>query len=104
MANNDMTSIALQAKAEYMREYRLKNSERLNEYQREYNKQWRKDNADKLKEYNARYWHKKALQAQDSIESKVFKLHEDGKSLRQIASMLDLSHMKVKRILDELKH
>ncbi len=104
MAKNEMTDIARQAQREYMREYRLKNKERLNEYQREYNKQWLKDNAGKKKQYNARYWQKKALQAQDSIESKVFKLHEDGKSLRHIAGTLDVSHMKVKRILDELKH
>lgn len=51
-----MDATAKQARAEYQREYRAKNRERLNSYRR----QWNKDNPDKVRKYQADYWNRKA--------------------------------------------
>ena len=50
-----MTEEARKARAEYAKEYRSRNKERLNAYRR----QWNKDNPDKVKQYNETYWGKK---------------------------------------------
>lgn len=55
----DMPEQAKRSRAEYMREYRRKNRERINAKRRE----WRQKNKDKVAEYNRRYWMKKAAQA-----------------------------------------
>lgn len=75
---------AIKARDQYMREWKEKNRERVQEYHREYNarpttkeymKKWRQENRerineynrkwrnahpDKIKEYTERYWKKKA--------------------------------------------
>ena len=50
-----MNEEAKKKKAEYMREYRAKNREKVNSAQREYYKK----NKDKIREYQRRYWEKK---------------------------------------------
>lgn len=77
--------------------YREKNKERIQKYDRA----WRKKNPDKQADINRRYWERKMLKEGDSVESKVYRLHRAGESLRAIAKELDISHMKVKRILDQ---
>jgi len=49
-------------KAEYARQYREKNRERLNQYRRE----WNKKNKDKVKAYQENYWDKKAVNGGDN--------------------------------------
>lgn len=49
-------------KARYMREWRRKNRERLNEYQDEY----RRKNKDKVTEYSRRYWLNKAKRREEN--------------------------------------
>lgn len=51
-----MDEAALEASREYMRAYRSKNRERLNEIQRN----WYKNNPDKVRAIKERYWNKKA--------------------------------------------
>lgn len=52
-----MTDKAKAARAEYMREYRKKNPEKIAAYMREY----RKKNPEKIAACMLRYWEKKAL-------------------------------------------
>lgn len=70
-----MTSEGKQARADYMREWRKANPDKeaqrekyMREYMREYMRQWRKANPDKVKESKARYWNKKAQQAQQTTQ------------------------------------
>lgn len=51
-----MTDTAKEAKAQYAKEYRLKNRDKLNQYR----KQWAQDNPEKIKQYQETYWKKKA--------------------------------------------
>lgn len=53
-----MDDAARQARAEYQREYREKNRERINEKRRAY----AKAHPDKIREYQERHWKKKALE------------------------------------------
>jgi hypothetical protein len=55
-----MSEEAKAAKREYMRKYREKNRERMNETHRA----WRKSNRHKIEEYNERFWNKKAKEMQ----------------------------------------
>jgi len=52
-----MTATAQATKAEYQRQYRQRNRERLNEYR----KAWNKANPEKVKQYQENYWNKKAI-------------------------------------------
>lgn len=71
-----MTSEGKQARAEYMREWRkslpaekeAQKEKYMREYMREYMRQWRKANPDKVKASKARYWNKKAKQAQQTSQ------------------------------------
>lgn len=49
---------AKKKRAEYQREYRKNNRDRINKYHAE----WRKNNPDKVKEHIKSYWERKALQ------------------------------------------
>ena len=51
-----LSETAKKARAEYMREYRKKNKERI----RKQNAEWRKNNPEKLKAAQDRFWSKKA--------------------------------------------
>lgn len=59
-----MSENARKAQRDYMREYRRKEretmDERTKEAQREYMRQWRRQNKEKVKEYNRRYWERRA--------------------------------------------
>lgn len=126
-----MTEEAKQAKREYMRNYKAglsyETKERNNQYQRE----WRRKNAEKTKQYNVDYWERKAMtdrsaltraimrnyvevpmcevceapykieSQQPDIESQVKELNKQGLSLREIGTRLNISHMKVSRILKD---
>ena len=52
----EMLEKAKKLKAEYLKQYRKDNKDKLNAYQREY----RANNKDKVKQYNQNYWLKKA--------------------------------------------
>ena len=54
-----------QSRAEYMREYRKKNAERLRPQQAEYKRKWRAENRDKEKEYN----HKQYLRRKEEKQT-----------------------------------
>ncbi len=58
------TLTAMEAKRAYMKtyqqKYRANNVEKLKKYQKE----WRAKNRGKCQEYEARYWEKKALEAE----------------------------------------
>ena len=49
---------AKEARKAYLRQYKVKNKERLAEYQREYFKGYRANNPDKIKGYNEKYFSK----------------------------------------------
>ncbi|MET3684480.1 hypothetical protein ABID56_002617 [Alkalibacillus flavidus] len=53
-----MTEEAKRAQREYMKQYRKRNREKVNEL----NRKWRQENPDKVREYNQRYWERKAKQ------------------------------------------
>ena len=89
---------AKKKRKEYKRQWREKNKNHISEYA----KQWREKNPDKIQEYEKRFWERKAMQDDQTIEGKIYKMYKDGQSLRSIASELNISHMKVKRILDNL--
>ena len=59
-----MTEEAIEARKNYMREYRAKNRE----HRREYMAEWRANHKDKIAEYNSRYWEKRAAQMQQDTE------------------------------------
>ena len=68
--------------------------QKANEYQRN----WKLKNPDKVRKHNIDYWERKANEP-ETIETQVICLHNQGKSLREIGLMIGISHMKVKRIL-----
>lgn len=42
--------------------------EKRREYQREYQRKWREKNKDKIQTYNARYWERKAAEADEPLQ------------------------------------
>ncbi len=80
-------------------EYRAKNRDKINEYDR----QWRAKNKDKMKAIKERYWERKMLMESDTLDAKVMRLYKAGESLRAIADALSINHMKAKRIIDKYK-
>ncbi len=77
----------------------------------DYRKAWGLKNRDKVRQYNENYWQRMADSkasaidegeecSQSELESRVISLHKKGLSLREIGKLLDISHMKVKRILE----
>ena len=63
-----LTKAAKEARAEYMREYRQRETDEQKEKRREYAREWRKDNPDKVKDAKVRYWNKKALEREETKE------------------------------------
>lgn len=51
-----MTEEAKAKRKEYLKQYRAKNRDKINEYHRN----WNRTNPDKVREHTARYWQKKA--------------------------------------------
>lgn len=76
-------------------------SEEAREARAKYMREWKLKNADKLREYTARYWERKA--AAVPIEQRAYLLHFQGHSLREIADRLQVSHTTVSRILKQYK-
>jgi ATP/maltotriose-dependent transcriptional regulator MalT len=67
---------------------------------REYQRLWRQRNPDKVRQYNINYWERKANEDNiPSLETRVNDLKKQGLSLRDIGKKLNISHMKVKRLL-----
>jgi transposase-like protein len=64
-------------------------------------RKWRQKNPDKIRQYNITYWERKAREGQN-IKSRVIHLHEIGYSLREIGQELNISHMTVKRMLQDV--
>lgn len=58
-----LSDSAKEARRNYEREYRKKNSEKLLEYHRNYEK----NNPEKLKQYKINYWEKKASKQSEII-------------------------------------
>ena len=54
-----MTNEAIEARKEYMREYRKKNKEKV----KAYNKKWREEHPERMAAYSEKFWEKKALEA-----------------------------------------
>jgi len=99
----NMTPEAKAAKNAYMRNYKANMSDEAREQRNEYQRRWRRKNPEKLKQYNAEYWERKVLQYEKNIlGEQIRKLHEQGHSLRTIGEMMQISHMKVSRILKEM--
>lgn len=67
----------------------------------EYQRNWKQKNPDKVRQYIVNYWERKAKEPRN-IEKLVMDLHNQGKSLREIGQTIELSHMKVKRMLQRL--
>jgi hypothetical protein len=97
----ELSNKAKKIRNAYQREWRKKNPDKETIY-REYQREWRKKNPDKIKKYNQNYWEHKAFK-QDKITNQIFNLHKSGLSLRKIAEQTGFSHMKIKRILDDIK-
>jgi hypothetical protein len=75
-------------------------SDKAREARNAYGREYRRNNPDKIRKYNVDYWERKATGNQpDSIETKVIKLHNQGLSLREIASTVGIDHMKASRII-----
>jgi len=63
-----------------------------------YMKKWRDKNPDKVKEAQIRYWERQAAKSQSEVNRATL-LHKEGHSLREIAEELGVSHMSVRRML-----
>jgi DNA invertase Pin-like site-specific DNA recombinase len=96
-----MSNAAMLVKAKYQKDYRNGMSEAARQKAKEYQRNWRLKNQDKIRQYNVEYWERKAKEP-ESIEMQVFHLHEQGKSLRDIGLAIGISHMTVKRILQNV--
>ena len=96
-----MSREAMLVKAKYQRDYRNGMSEAARQKANEYQRNWRLKNPDKLRQYNVDYWERKANEP-ETIETQVKNLHNQGKSLREIGLTIGISHMKVKRILQNI--
>jgi len=126
-----MTEEAKRAKREYMRNYKARLSEEAKEQRNKNQREWRHKNADKVQQYNNTYWERKAMMntsaltraimrnyvevpmcevceapikfesQQPDTESQVKELNKQGLSLREIGTRLNISHMKVSRILKD---
>lgn len=57
-----MNDAALEARRAYIRAWKKKNREHLQEYQRK----WRKQNPEKVKQYAETYWAKKAVDLKEN--------------------------------------
>lgn len=99
-----LSEAARQARNAYQREYKRKMSNADREAEKEYLREWRRKNADKVRKYNIDFWERKAMEKNnvEIIETRVFKLHELGFSLREIAAKVGINHVKVSRILKSI--
>jgi len=79
----------------------MKLSEEARKARNSYQNEWRRKNPDKIKQYIESYWERKAaeLKSGETLEEKVFRLHAEGLSLREIAVKTGINHVKVSRIL-----
>ncbi len=83
------------ARRNYMKKYRQKNQDAINEWQRE----WRRKNPDKVRQYNQSYWEKKANE-QPTLEDQAIELRNQGYSYREIGKELGLGKSTVSRIIN----
>jgi len=99
---NNLTPEAKAARRAYMKEYRSSMSDEAREQKNAHLREWRRRNPDKIRQYNAEYWERKAQKCErETIEKAVCRLHKEGLSLREIGEHLNISHMKVSRILHD---
>lgn len=61
----NLSEKAVEARREYQRQYRKRNSEKILARQRK----WRKENPEKAREYISRYWERKAQEAEEKEEA-----------------------------------
>lgn len=109
---------AIEKKKQYQREWRRQNPDKVREYQEAFWEQKAIKNVlntyavgEHLKENSNSTEGPKSITdsvlksriKQYGIEKVIIELRDMGLSLRAIANTLKLSHMKVKRILDEIK-
>ena len=64
-----LTDAAKEARAQYVKEYRQRETEEQKERRREYAREWRKKNPDKVKAARVRYWNKKAEAATQTTDN-----------------------------------
>jgi DNA-directed RNA polymerase specialized sigma subunit len=77
-----------------------KMSEAARRKAREYQRLWRQRNPDKVRQNIINYWERKVNEDNiPSLKNKVIDLKKQGLSLRDIGKKLNISHMKVKRLL-----
>lgn len=94
---------ARQAKNAYQREYNRTMSDEAKRAKNAYQREYRRKNPDKFKQYNADYWERKAGRINTgTMEYEIFRLHNAGLSLREIAAKIGINHVKVSRILKSL--
>lgn len=58
-----MTSNVQETRRHYMKIWREKNKEKINEYQRK----WRQEHQERVKKYNAEYWERKTNENEEVI-------------------------------------
>lgn len=81
-------------------------SDEAREARNRYNREWKKKNPDKIRAAQARYWQKKAAKIEEEYELpevRVYKLHRQGLSLREIAAVVGINHVQVSRILKRIE-
>lgn len=74
-------------------------SEEAREARNRYAREWKKKNPDKVKAAANRYWERKAMAETEPVESRILRMHDQGLSLRMIASIVDMNHVRVSRII-----
>jgi len=74
-------------------------SERARQLRNQYQRRYRLKNPDKIQEYNRRYWEKKAQQITPEQEARELKAQ--GWTQREIAEQLDISLGSVNKYLNK---
>lgn len=80
-------------------ESKIKLSDEAREARNAYQREYKRRNPDKVRQYGINYWEKKAAATWEPIEVRIYRLHDQGFSLRDIAAKVGISHMQVSRIL-----
>ena len=77
-------------------------SDEAREARRKYQREYKRNNPDKVRAYVERYWTKKAAKLKEEREQpelRIFRLHRQGLSLREIAAVVGINHVQVSRII-----
>jgi len=94
----ELSKAAKQAKNEYNKRYRQKMTPEQRQRAAQTKKAWRLRNPEKVRQHMIDFWER--LVARD-IKHLVMDCHKQGLSLREIGKRFSISHMTVKRLLQE---